>query len=256
MTSPLQPEIRPDKNGKLVTRHLRQGNAVSSGISRVAAPAIKSEADEEAEQELIGKLIRVTNEDWLLGEGVKRWETLKRVRSLPSSTVRAISDKLDRAASGTYFGYVVAFALHEQQDVDVLENMTFFYSDDHYDHVLDYGADHMYKVLKEDLRGLDIYPQLTPGTNYMHSDKAEQGRAKVLFELLVPADETDGLKVISDPVHGNGATALKDEALVELALENSDNYVKFLDLVDERGMNVDTLREILSTTAPLWEGAL
>jgi hypothetical protein len=40
MTTPLTPQVRADKNGKLVTRHVKTGSNVSSASNRVPAPSL------------------------------------------------------------------------------------------------------------------------------------------------------------------------------------------------------------------------
>jgi hypothetical protein len=73
--------------------------------------------------------------------------------------------------------------------------------------------------------------------------------------LMQEADKNGGIRIVTEG-DGTRCAVLKDEGLVELALENSHQWIAFLDLAESRGLNPEVLREALKTIIPLRSGVL
>ena len=87
MNSSLTPEKRPDKNGKLVTRHVRTGGTDSASGRGIPAPGpvIKERTVEQAANELLDTLEQATGDGRL--DGSYRGWYLQELKKIPSTKV-------------------------------------------------------------------------------------------------------------------------------------------------------------------------
>lgn len=248
----LVPESRPDKNGKVVIRHVRQDKTESPHKPSMPAPAIFSEVSQELSQQLGMAVSDIS----IAGYGMSLAEVMQLSRRLPAETAEALLTARSYAIPSSSFDFLLVTALRENVDAERLENIALFYSDDqYYDFFNDHGSEETYRVVTEDIRGLAYYPQLQGITNFYRADKDTQRKAIALVSIMQEADKHGGIKIISEDDSLRGAV-LKDDRLAQLAIDNAGNLRRFLDLVRERGCNVDVLVEGMKTTQPLRQGVL
>ena len=248
----LVPESRADKNGKLVTRHVRPDRKASSAKGTMPAPQVFSEVSQELSQQLGMAVSDIS----VKGYGMSLAEVMQLARRVPAETAKALLATRSYAIPSSAFDFILATALREKVDAERLENVALFYSDDqYYDFFMDHGSEEAYRVITEDIRGLAYYPQLDGTTNFYRADKDTQKKAIALVSIMQEADKHGGIEIITKPDGLRGAV-LKDDRLAQLAIDNAHDLRRFLDLVRERGCNVDVLTEGLNTTVPLRQGVL
>lgn len=248
----LVPESRADKNGKLVTRHVRPDQAASSSKRSVPAPEVFSENS----QELARRLGLAVSDIGLRGVSASLAEVMQLARRVPSDTAQALLEARAYVITSSGFDYCLTAALQENAGVEYLENFALLYSDDqYYDMFEDYGRDVTSKVIAGHIAGLQRYPELGGVTNFYRADEYTRKKAMALVAILQVAEEHDGVNTVNGP-DGSQVTFLTDQRLVQLTIENAGNLRRFLDLARERGCNVDALIEGTKTTAPLRDGAL
>ena len=248
----LVPESRPDKNGKVVVRHVRQDKNPTSPKPSMPAPEIFKEASQKLSQQL-GMAV---SDIGMSGYGMSLAEVMQLARRAPAETAEALIAARSYAIPSSAFDFLLVTALREKVDPERLENIALLYSDDqYYDFFNDNGSEETYRVVTEDIRGLAYYPQLGGTTNFYRADKETQKKAIALVSIMQEADNHGSIKTITEP-DGLRSAVLKDERLVQLAVDNANNLRVFLDLVRERGCNVDVLVEGLKTTQPLRQGVL
>jgi hypothetical protein len=241
-----------DKNGKLVTRHVRSKSAPPVLRTRIPGPDTVTLSGGQ----LADALMMSVDDVWLQSEGFQIPFIMQSARRLPTETAEALLGKRKFVKKGGAFDYVVVSAIHQGCTTDRLENIALFYNDDQYEGFFEQeGAAEVYRVISEDLNGLNHYRQLDPEVNYSRADKDTQNRAKVLVGLMQEADKNGGIRIVTEG-DGTRCAVLKDEGLVELALENSHQWIAFLDLAESRGLNPEVLREALKTIIPLRSGVL
>jgi hypothetical protein len=248
----LVPEIRADKNGKMVTRNVRQDPPTSSTKRHMPSPQIFGEHAQEFSQ----KLGAAISDIGLRGYGVSLAEIMKLARRIPDETARALLETKERSIPSGAFDHILKSALRGGADAERLENIALCYGDDQYIDFFDNeGSSETYRVIMEDINGLTHYPQLAGTTNFYRADNDTQKKAIALVSVMKEADKHDGIEIITAQ-DGTRSAVLKDERLAQLAVDNAGSLRRFLDLVHERGCNVDVLIEGLNTTAPLRHGVL
>jgi len=248
--SNLIPELRADKNGKLVTRNVKAERAIPKRA--VPAPASFSQAS----QKLAQRLGSAISDMGLRGYGISAVEVMKLARRVPAETAQALLSARGRVLQSGAFDDVLVSALRGKADAERLENIALFYSDDQYYKLWESnGSADLYRVVTEDIQGLRHYPQLNGVTNFYRADNDTRKKAIALVSMMQEADNSGGVQTIEEP-DGTRSAVLKDHRLAQLAIDNADNLRRFLDLVNERGCNVDVLIEGLTTTPPLRAGVL
>lgn len=245
----LIPEMRSDKNGKLVTRHVRD-DIRSSWRNPKQAPA--PEVFSDSGQELANTLGQVMSDAEMSGVA----EIMKRARRLPKVTASALLETQARSKTGSAFGYVLVAALRDGASPERLENIAYFYSDDQYEQFfLDEGIHEVHRVINEDINGLAHYPQLNGVTNFHRADDDTRKKALALVSMMQEADRTGAIRIITNE-DGVRSAVLKDEKLVQFLVDNSDKRQVLLDIAHDLGTDPNILAEALTTTVPLRQGVL
>jgi hypothetical protein len=248
----LMPESRADKNGKIVTRHVRPDQATTPSKRAVPAPEVFSEHS----QELARQVGMAVSDIGIKGYGMSLGEVMQSARRVPSETAQALLESRKYAIASSGFDYCLAVALRENAGMEHLENFALLYNDDqYYDLFENQGSAVAYKVIAGDIAGLKRYPELGGVTNFYRADEDTRRKAIALTAIIQIAEENDAVTTINEP-YGSQTTFLTDQRLVQLTIENAGNLRQFLDLARERGCNIDALTEGMKTTAPLRNGAL
>lgn len=248
----LMPESRADKNGKLVTRHVRMDKGSSVPKRPVPAP----EVFDERSQELSQQLGMAVSDIGMRGYNISLAEVMQLARRVPAGAAEALLATRSRSIPSGAFDYILVTALREKVDAERLENIALFYSDDQYHTFFDNsGSEECYRVISEDISGLKYYPQLGGTTNFYRADEATQKKAIALVSIMQEADNHGAIRAINEP-NGLRSAVLRDDRLAQLTIDNADDLRPFLDLVRERGCDVDALIEAMKLTAPLRRGAL
>lgn len=242
----LIPEVRADKNGKLVTRNIRQDKPVPSSKRQVPAPKVFNEQSNKLAEELGSEIDMRANAS----------AVMKSARRLPDDTAKALLDAKKYAVPHGAFSGILVTALLEEATPEHLENIALIYSDDQYYNIWkDDGDNHAYRIISEDIKGLSHYPQLNGSTNYYRADEDTQRKAIALTSILTEAGKRDMVAIVEDSDGKQGAV-LKDDRLAQFAIDNRGDLRALVTLVSERGCDVDVLIEGMNTTAPLRSGAL
>lgn len=248
----LVPESRADKNGKLVTRHVRPDTGTGAAKRTVPAPEVFSEHS----QELARQIGMAVSDIGTKGYNTSLAEVMQQARRVPSETAKILLAARAYAIASSGFDYTLAYALRKNAEADFLENFALFYRDDqYYDLFEEQGSIVTYRMVAGDISGLKRYPQLGGVTNFYRADEETREKAIALVAVMQEAENYDAITTLSE-ANGAQIAFLTDHRLVQLTIDNAGNLRHFLDLVGERGCNVDALIEGMKTIAPLRDGAL
>lgn len=245
----LVPEPRADKNGKLVTRHVRTEVPASTSKRAMPAPEVFNEQSQELARQ-IGMAVSDIGSRSVA-------EMMQAARRVPAETAGALLEARKTAIASSGFDYCLVLALQSEYTPDFLENFALIYNDDlHYDLFENSNAVLALKTIASQISGLQHYPDLHGIKNYYRADEGTRRKAIALTAILPLAELHDGVTITHDP-NRNTSTFLSDDRLARITMDNAGTNLRdFLNLAHERGCNVDAIEEGLSTPQPLRGGAL
>jgi hypothetical protein len=171
-------------------------------------------------------------------------------------------------SSETDEGYatLLVSAVHRREEQEMLSNLTFLYDPDN-EHVANTEWDHANSIakshlfLKKIVQGIEKYTDW--GIAFPH--RLQLGSVKERREALALCKVTDFISFELDPrdlsyrkgVEGSvSSISLKDKALFDVVIANTDRIDEIVSLMKSRGCDGEILAEYLAGQPPLRHGVL
>lgn len=121
MTSPLTPQIRPDKNGKLVTRHVKTDAAAGRTAAAMPAPKLAPADSKDTRKQLINEVAEIIASPPANPTRFTKTNSLQSVKRdleefKDESFVRALGDALSDPERSRYLKALVDSAFYHDED--------------------------------------------------------------------------------------------------------------------------------------------
>lgn len=254
--SNLTPEVRPDRNGKMVTRHVKSDTSAVATSLTLPAPKVKKEPGKRQRINYIMVSVRSAYDNHVdeimgfygeeatydderdrLSEMIPQTDEIDGALSqLPASTVEHIAQKIMNSGFDSEFQMILPEILKgvsEGRTASSVELFTYLHGRD--DIISD--DDEMfaeevstYQLLKTMVDGVDGYKHLgyTPPSSIFEASEEDQDLVLSLCKMrfLQPVDDEYDVMSLPDSV--------KDDDLVKLMINNPDKSDRILELMRER----------------------
>lgn len=257
MKNQLTPQKRMNKNGVMVTKHVRDAPNESPTGKLIPAPLMTAPGERNAQVEFLGKALHSTYEEYLEmqdGDGMSEEELEARIEGLDGSVLAAYYESI-RDNPGHGFEDILISAMHNEITSEEAGTVLFIARiEGELD--LDWSAARggalSYIQARRLHAGLDHYaPELSFPCNLLTASEKDQATATVLIDATfaifggdIGTDENLLLDQYSE--YGGGALAIDNVGLVDLLVERPDETQTIIDLMEERQTcDSDALRLIL-----------
>jgi hypothetical protein len=246
MPNALIPEVRVDKNGVPVTRHVRQqkaplGTSIPQPVASVPEKVIPYAERESDIAAMFGEC-----EEFFDHGGIGADAFMKAMNSYSDHTVRTIKKHLGDSEHQTYYAELTALIGHDCPELDVREYM--MYSFDLADcQDLQETSRYIrglrnYKIFK----GIDDFTLVDPETEAL-----SRSFLRIAFNLhCMQDDDHPGAVYVPDPRDEDEKNPIfKSPALVKLLTENPSRATDIAEHIEDRGFkSIKSLAQMIEGT--------
>jgi hypothetical protein len=262
MQNPLVPQLRPDKNGKMVTRHVKADSGAPLSAAAIPVPTVKVSTvthgdNVEALRDAIREALETRDYDDIQLVSIKELD--RYVGALSPSVAKAFRQQLDERPDFGFEDLLISAAQNGIKS-DTVSYILFIAQ-----HAIDkHGFDNTweddingtieYENAFKVMRGLNQFFYQETGRpfpeNIFEADEATRGNARAVVELIKKGHRLD-LNQIDNDWMGE-SLALNDVSLGELAMEYPDDIDLIVESLeqDESGkLNSEMLRTAFAMRA-------
>jgi hypothetical protein len=251
--SNLIPEVRADRNGKLVTRHVKADSSASASSLSLPAPKVKKEPGKRQRINYIVTSVRSAYDNHVeeimsfYGEEASYDDEKDRVSALvprtdkldyalcklPASTVEHIAQKIMNSGFESEFQMILPDIVHEGRTASDVNLFTYLHGHSDvpsYDDEVFVEEVSTYQLLRTMVDGLNGYKHLgyEPPSNIFDASEDDQSMVLSLCKMRFAQPVDDEYDVMSLP------DSVKNDALVKLMLNNPDKAERVVELMRER----------------------
>ena len=222
------PEVRVDKNGKRVTRHVRS-STTSKSSTPMPVPVLKTEQPWQERESFIDEMANVAANHSINSAIMQRV-----LESYSDSTLKMMHDGIGEEDGQVYPEealFAVSFIGNESE---IREYMTFspgLRDDDDVERINDY------------INGLRSYPKLSKFDDLTLADEDTQKACRTLLKAAVyyhESEEPDHPLIGTANVSGRDFPVLGNQRLASLIINNPDRGDAILEFIQDRGFTTVT----------------
>jgi hypothetical protein len=251
--SNLTPEVRADRNGKLVTRHVKADSLTSTASLALPAPKVKKEPGKRQRINYIVGSVRSAYDNHVdeimsfYGEEESYDDEKDRISALvprtdkldyalcklPESTVEHIAQKIMNSGFESEFQMILPDIINEGRPASDIDLFTYLHGHSDVPSCVDemfVEEVSAYQLLRTMVDGLNSYKHLgyESPSNIFEASEEDQTMVLALCKMRFAQPVDDEYDVMSLP------DSVKNSDLVKLMLNNPDKSDRILELMRER----------------------
>lgn len=265
--SNLIPEVRADRNGKLVTRHVKTDATASASSLSLPAPKVKKEPGKRQQINYIVESVRSAYDNHVdevmsfYGEEESYDDEKDRISGLvprmdeldyalcklPESTVKHLVQKIMNSGFESDFQMLLPEIVHEGRSASAVNLFAYLHGRSDvasYDDEMFAEEVSAYQLLRTMVEGLDGYKRLgyEPPSDVFDASDEDQSMVLALCQMRFAQPVDDEYDVMSLP------DSVKNDDLVKLMLNNPDQSGRVVELMRERETDdADLIRSIIES---------